>query len=199
MFVKICGLSTAADVAAAVAAGADAVGFVLTDSPRRVEAGLARELVTAVPENVLTVAVFREEPAAYVRAAVGAAGVRAVQLHGNHPAAAFAELSDLGLPLIRATSAAKAAGADCGDLGEELLLIDAPVPGAGEPWDWAELGAKPPAGKWLLAGGLSPANVAAAITAASPWGVDVSSGVEIRRGVKGPALIAEFVRAAKSA
>ncbi|WP_406086256.1 phosphoribosylanthranilate isomerase [Kitasatospora purpeofusca] len=198
MFVKICGLSTAVDVAAAVAAGADALGFVLTESPRRVEPGLVRELVAAVPEEVLTVAVFREEPAAYVREAVRAAGVRAVQLHGSHPAGAFAELSDLGLPLVRATSAAKAAGADCGDFGEDLLLLDAPVPGAGEPWDWAELGARPPAGKWLLAGGLGLANVRAAIAAANPWGVDVSSGVEVRRGVKDPDLIAEFVHAAKS-
>ncbi|MER5352349.1 phosphoribosylanthranilate isomerase [Kitasatospora sp. NPDC002551] len=199
MFVKICGLSTAADVAAAVEAGADAVGFVLTESPRRVEPELARELAAAVPEEVLTVAVFREEPAAYVREAVRATGLRAVQLHGNHPASAFAELSDLNVPLIRATSAAAAAGADSGDFGEDLLLLDAPVAGAGEPWDWSELGSKPPAGKWVLAGGLNPANVAAAIAAAAPWGVDVSSGVEVRRGVKDPALIAAFLRAAKSA
>lgn len=154
MFVKICGLSTAVDVAAAVAAGADALGFVLTESPRRVEPGLVRELVAAVPEEVLTVAVFREELTAYVREAVRAAGVRAVQLHGSHPAGAFAELSDLGLPLVRATSAAKAAGADCGDFGEDLLLLDAPVPGAGEPWDWAELGARP-CGREVAAGGRS--------------------------------------------
>ncbi|MGW6916459.1 phosphoribosylanthranilate isomerase [Kitasatospora sp. NPDC054939] len=198
MFVKICGLSTAADVATAVAAGADAVGFVLTESPRRVAPELVRELVAAVPEEVLTVAVFREEPAEYVRAAVRASGVRAAQLHGNHPPAAFAELADLGLPLIRATSAAAAAGSDCGDFGEELLLLDSPVPGSGEAWDWSELGARPPAGRWMLAGGLHPANVGAAIAAARPWGVDVSSGVEARRGVKDPALITEFVRAAKA-
>ncbi|MFE2108122.1 phosphoribosylanthranilate isomerase [Kitasatospora sp. NPDC059463] len=196
---KICGLSTAEDVAAAVAAGADAIGFVLTESPRRVSPELARELAAAVPEGVLTVGVFREEPAAYVREAVRATGVRAVQLHGNHPAAAFAELSDLGLPLIRATSAAAAAGADSGDFGEDLLLLDAPVAGAGEPWDWSALGRTPPAGRWVLAGGLSPANVADAIAVAKPWGVDVSSGVEVRRGVKDPALIAEFLWAAKSA
>lgn len=196
---KICGLSTAADVATAVAAGADAVGFVLTESPRRVAPALARELVAGVPEGVLTVAVFREEPAAYVRAAVLEAGVRAVQLHGNHPASAFAELGDLGLPLIRATSAEAAAGADCGDFGEQMLLLDSPVPGSGDAWDWSELGARPPAGTWLLAGGLNPANVASAITTARPWGVDVSSGVEARRGVKDPELITRFVRAAKTA
>ncbi|GAA3021686.1 hypothetical protein GCM10020229_36130 [Kitasatospora albolonga] len=102
------------------------------------------------------------------------------------------------MPLIRATSAAAAAGASCGDFGEDLLLLDSPVPGSGEAWDWAELGAKPPGGTWLLAGGLTPGNVREAIAAARPWGVDVSSGVEVRRGVKDPALITEFVRAAKA-
>ncbi|MGW4651143.1 phosphoribosylanthranilate isomerase [Kitasatospora sp. NPDC004289] len=198
MFVKICGLSTAPDVAAAVEAGADAVGFVLTESPRRVTPELVRELLAGVPEGVLSVAVFREEPAAYVREMVRASGVGAAQLHGNHPPAAFAELADLGVPLIRATSAAAAAGASCGDFGEDLLLLDSPVPGSGEAWDWAELGAKPPGGRWLLAGGLTPGNVREAIAAARPWGVDVSSGVEVRRGVKDPALITEFVRAAKA-
>ncbi|WP_371482505.1 phosphoribosylanthranilate isomerase [Kitasatospora sp. NBC_00315] len=199
MFVKICGLSTIRDIEAAVRGGADAVGFVLTESPRRVNPALVRELVEAVPAKVLTVAVFRDEPADEVRRAVRAAGVGAVQLHGDHPADAFAELRDLGLTLVRATSAASAAGAAAGDFGEDLLLLDSPVPGSGESWDWSELGTTPPAGRWLLAGGLTPANVAEAVTLARPWGVDVSSGVEIRRGVKSPDLIEEFLRRAKAA
>ncbi|MFJ9519764.1 phosphoribosylanthranilate isomerase [Kitasatospora sp. NPDC101801] len=199
MFVKICGLSTAQDVAAAVAAGADAIGFVLTESPRRIEPAAARRLAELVPEGVLTVAVFGREPSAEVREAATAAGVRAVQLHGDHPPAAFAGLRDLGLQLVRATSAAAGAGAACGDFGEDLLILDSPVPGSGRPWDWSELGANPPSGSWMLAGGLGPANVAEAIAAARPWGVDVSSGVEVRRGVKDPELIAEFVHRAKAA
>lgn len=199
MFVKICGLSTAPDVAAAVVAGADALGFVLTESPRRVEPAAVRRLVEQVPAEVLTVAVFRDEPSEHVRRAVLAAGVGAVQLHGDHPPAVFAELRDLGLRLVRATSASAAAGAACGAFGEDLLILDSPVPGSGEPWDWSELGANPPTGSWMLAGGLSPANVAEAIATARPWGVDVSSGVEVRRGVKDPALIEEFVRRAKAA
>ncbi|MER5865547.1 phosphoribosylanthranilate isomerase [Kitasatospora sp. NPDC002040] len=199
MFVKICGLSTAPDVAAAVAAGADAIGFVLTPSPRRIEPEQARLLAEQVPAGVLTVAVFTDEAPEVVRQAATAAGVGAVQLHGDHPPAAFAALRDLGLKLVRATSAAAAAGAACGDFGEDLLILDSPVPGSGEAWDWAELGANPPSGSWMLAGGLNPANVAAAVAAARPWGVDVSSGVEVRRGVKDPALIEEFVRRAKAA
>ncbi|MFD9125802.1 phosphoribosylanthranilate isomerase [Kitasatospora sp. NPDC059571] len=199
MFVKICGLSTAPDVAAAVAAGADAVGFVLTESPRQIAPEAVRELVAGVPAGVLTVAVFRDEPTEEVRRAALASGVGAVQLHGHHPAAAFAALTDLGLTLVRATTAASAAGAAVGDFGEELLILDSPSPGSGEPWNWSDLGASRPSGSWMLAGGLNPENVAEAVAQARPWGVDVSSGVEVRRGVKSPELIAEFVRRAKAA
>ncbi|MFD0262807.1 phosphoribosylanthranilate isomerase [Kitasatospora indigofera] len=199
MFVKICGLSTIQDIEAAVRAGADAVGFVLTASPRRVSPEQARRLVAAVPEGVLTVAVFRDEPLDQVRRDAREAGVGAVQLHGEHPASAFAELRDLGLTLVRATSAASAAGASCGDFGEDLLLLDSPVPGSGESWDWSALGEAPPAGRWMLAGGLAPANVAGAVALARPWGVDVSSGVEVRRGVKSPELIEEFLREVRAA
>lgn len=199
MFVKICGLSTAEDVRAAVAAGADAVGFVLTASPRRITPEQARRLAEAVPEGVLTVAVFRDEPLEQVRRDALEAGVGAVQLHGDHPASAFAALRDLGQTLVRATSAASAAGSSCGDFGEDLLLLDSPVPGSGESWDWSALGATPPAGRWMLAGGLTPGNVREAVALARPWGVDVSSGVEVRRGVKSPELIAEFVRAVRAA
>jgi phosphoribosylanthranilate isomerase len=199
VFVKICGLSTARDVAAAVGAGADAVGFVLTESPRQVSPEVVRGLVAEVPDGVLTVAVFREEPSAEVRRAALAAGVGAVQLHGGHPASAFAELADLGLTLVRATTAALAAGAAVGDFGEELMILDSPSPGSGAPWDWSDLGANRPRGSWMLAGGLDPENVAEAVAAARPWGVDVSSGVEVRRGVKSPELIAEFVRRARLA
>jgi phosphoribosylanthranilate isomerase len=199
VFVKICGLRTARDIAAAVGAGADAVGFVLTDSPRQVAPSVVRGLVEEVPEGVLTVAVFTDEPLERVRRDALAAGVGSVQLHGGHPPAAFAQLRDLGLNLVRATAASRAQGASCGDFGEDLLILDSPKPGSGEPWDWAALGAAPPSGNWMLAGGLAPGNVAEAIGAARPWGVDVSSGVELRRGVKDPALIAEFVRSAKAA
>ena len=85
------------------------------------------------------------------------------------------------------------------DWGEELLLIDAAVPGSGEAWDYSSVRAKGLAGRdWLLAGGLDPANVTDAATQAGAWGVDVSSGVESSRGVKDLARIRAFVAAAKS-
>lgn len=196
VYVKICGLREPEHVRAAVEAGADAIGFVLTRSPRRVTPARARELASAVPPHVLTVAVFAGEAPDEVRAATLEAGVRAVQLHGDHPHDDFTALKDLGVTLIRAG----AAGTDlrCGAFDEDLLIVDAPRPGSGEPWDWAAVRGRPE-GRWMLAGGLDPSNVAEAVAAARPWGVDVSSGVEVASGVKDTALIKSFVVAAHAA
>ncbi|MEV0200568.1 phosphoribosylanthranilate isomerase [Nonomuraea sp. NPDC050691] len=196
MHVKICGLSEPGHVETAVEAGADAIGFVLTRSPRQVTPERAAELAALVPAHVLTVGVFRGEDPTQVRAATLAAGLRAVQLHGHHPHADFTALKDLGLTLVRAVDAQ--ADLRCGAYDEDLLIVDAPRPGSGEPWDWAAVRGRP-SGRWLLAGGLDPANVATAIDAARPWGVDVSSGVEVAPGVKDPGLIRDFVAAARGA
>ncbi|MFI6759810.1 phosphoribosylanthranilate isomerase [Micromonospora sp. NPDC050417] len=198
MFVKVCGLRTAPDIATAVDAGADAIGFVLTPSPRRVTPAEARELGEAVPTGVLTVGVFRGEPVDVVRDAVAASGVRAIQLHGDEPATHYTALRDLGLPLIRGTSPGRPAGLRPGALGEDLLIVDSPQPGSGAAWDWDTLDRTALDGRWLLAGGLHPENVGAAIDALRPWGVDVSSGVEMRRGVKDPALIRAFLKTVRT-
>ncbi|MFD1930244.1 phosphoribosylanthranilate isomerase [Nonomuraea mangrovi] len=195
MFVKICGLSEPEHVEAAVEAGADAIGFVMTRSPRRVSPARAAELAAQVPAHVLTVGVFMGEPVEEVRQAATAAGVRAVQLHGRHPHADFTALKDLGLTLVRAVPAD--ADLRTGAFDEDLLIVDAPRAGAGEPWDWAAVRGGP-SGHWLLAGGLDPGNVRQAIAAAQPWGVDVSSGVEVSRGVKDSALIRAFLQAARA-
>ena len=191
---KICGLSEPEHVATAVAAGADAIGFVMTRSPRRITPERAAELGALVPEHVLTVGVFRGEDPETVRAAALASGVRAVQLHGRHPHGDFTALKDLGVRLVRAVDAQ--ADLRCGAFDEDLLLVDAPHAGSGEPWDWAAVRGRP-SGQWMLAGGLAPANVAEAIAAADPWGVDVSSGVETAPGVKDSALIEAFLHAAR--
>ncbi|MEU4328960.1 phosphoribosylanthranilate isomerase [Nonomuraea dietziae] len=195
MFVKICGLREPEHVEAAVEAGADAIGLVMTASPRRVTPSRAAELAALAPSHVLTVGVFMGEPVEEVRQAAQAAGVGAVQLHGRHPHTDFTALKDLGLTLVRAV----AADADLrtGAFDEDLLIVDAPRAGAGEPWDWTAVRGRP-SGNWLLAGGLDPGNVRQAIEAARPWGVDVSSGVEVARGVKDSALIRSFLRAARS-
>jgi phosphoribosylanthranilate isomerase len=198
MFVKVCGLSTPESVRTAVAAGADAVGFVLTSSPREVTAAQVRELLAHVPAGLPAVGVFRHEPAVDAVATAREAGLAWVQLHGDRTPADVRTVHDAGLQLIRAVT--MAAGPESfGAWGEDLLLIDAAVPGSGEAWDYASVRAKGLEGRqWLLAGGLDPLNVAGAAAQAGAWGVDVSSGVESSRGVKDLVKIRDFVLAAKS-
>lgn len=197
MFVKLCGLRTESDVAVAVETGADAVGFVLTASPRQIDAGLARSLVAQVPADVLTVAVVRGISAAEAGELALRTGVRALQLHGDYPKAAFDELAHHPFQLVRATALGPGTDVRTGAFGEELLLIDSPVAGSGEQWDITRLQDNRPTGTWVLAGGLSPETVAGAIGVARPWGVDVSSGIESSRGVKDHGRMREFVAAAR--
>ncbi|WP_432032442.1 phosphoribosylanthranilate isomerase [Streptomyces antibioticus] len=196
LFVKICGLKTERDVDTAVEAGADAVGFVFSASPRRIDPATAARLCRRVPEHVLTVGVFRDEPLADVRSVAAEAGIGAVQLHGSEGREYYDDLGAGGWKLIRAAAFGDSVPR-CGEMGEDLLLLDAPVPGSGVAWDWSGGPAPAPGEKWLLAGGLTPENVRAAVDVARPWGVDVSSGVEAARGVKDPALIRSFVAVAR--
>lgn len=195
MFVKLCGLRTEQDVATAVDAGADAVGFVFTTSPRQVPVETVKQLLRGVPAGVLSVGVVHGIPAAEAGALARAAGVDALQLHGSYPRPAFEELAELRL--LRATSLTADTEVRTGAYGEEWLLLDSPIAGSGARWDLSALHTTRPTGQWLLAGGLAPDNVAEAIEAARPWGVDVSSGVESARGVKDHGRMREFVAAAR--
>lgn len=194
MFVKVCGLRTPADVDVAVSSGADAIGFVFAASPRRVDPAAARPLV-ALAGSTLTVGVFHGQPAEDVRAIAEATGIGAVQLHGDYPKDAFTALADPRWQLIRAVPFS-APDLRVGAYGDEYLLVDAPRAGSGESWDYASVAGLD--GRWLLAGGLTPASVALAAATAAAWGVDVSSGVESSRGVKDHALIADFITAARA-
>ncbi|MCX4629173.1 phosphoribosylanthranilate isomerase [Streptomyces sp. NBC_01443] len=195
LFVKICGLKTANDVDVAVAAGADAVGFVFAaGSPRTIDAAAARELAARVPAGVLTVGVFRGQPVEEVRRLTEESGVRGVQLHGDEGPEYYEALRAEGRILLRATAEHVKR---CGEYGEDLLLLDAPDPGSGKPWNWGSEEFTAPGGHWLLAGGLTPGNVREAVETTGAWGVDVSSGVERERGVKSPDLIRAFIEAAR--
>ncbi|MDQ2624021.1 MAG: phosphoribosylanthranilate isomerase [Actinomycetota bacterium] len=197
MFIKICGLSTVRDVEVVAESGADAMGIVLSSSsPRAVSEGRARELVAAGRDALTTVLVVHDLPVSEAIDHARRWGVDVLQLHGYGPADALLAARELSRTW-RAVPAA-AAPAVVGEQGEEALLLDSHTPGSGEQWDLGTLGA-PPRGRWLLAGGLAPGNVAAAITAVQPWGVDVSSGVESTRGTKDHALIRRFVAAARGA
>jgi phosphoribosylanthranilate isomerase len=194
MFVKVCGLRTSADVDVAVSSGADAVGFLFATSPRQVDPATARSLV-AVAGATLTVGVFHRQPVEEVRAIAEATGIGAVQLHGDYPKDAFTALADPRWQLIRAVPFS-APDLRVGAYGDQFLLVDAPRGGSGESWDYASVAGLD--GQWLLAGGLTPASVAAAVGASRAWGVDVSSGVESSRGVKDHGLIRDFVAAARA-
>ena len=190
--IKICGLTTAADVAAAVAAGADAIGFVFAESVRRVTVAAAREAAAAAPRTVLRVAVMRHpEPAAW----------RAV-LDGFAPDVLQTDAEDFaGLEVpagVRRWPVYREGGiGDAAELPEEFLY-EGPKSGAGEPVDWIFAAALARRGNMILAGGLTAANVGPAVAAVKPWGVDVSSGVEAAPGVKDPARVREFIQAARA-
>lgn len=201
-WIKICGLSTVDAVSAAVLGGADAVGFVFASgSPRTVAPEDAADLVALVPEGVETVGVFRDQPAEEVIAMARTARVRTVQLHGDEGPEVFDAVRRAGFDVIRATSAERYAvePQDATALfGDARLLLDAPAPGAGLAFDASALLASPPSDDWILAGGLTPDNVAALGEALGATGLDVSSGVEKSRGVKDPELIRRFLAAARA-
>ncbi|MDX2759058.1 phosphoribosylanthranilate isomerase [Streptomyces europaeiscabiei] len=197
LFIKICGLKTEQDVDTAVEAGADAIGFVFSASPRRIDAATAARLSRRVPEHVLTVGVFRQELLGDVRSQATESGIGAIQLHGPEDRAYYDDLATGDWTLIRAAAFGDSVPR-CGEFGEDMLLVDAPVPGSGIAWDWASKPLAAAGERWLLAGGLTPENVRDAVAATDPWGVDVSSGVEQSRGVKDPGLIRDFIKAARA-
>ena len=200
MYVKVCGLTDPEMARVAVAAGADAVGVVMSErSPRHVSPDVAVGVVDAVGGRADTVLVVREMPVEQAVEVAAGIGVDVLQLHGRYSAAEFVT-ARAGFPRVwRATALDDATDLTVGAWGEELLLLDAPVAGSGHTWDLGALEHRRPEGHWLLAGGLDPTNVAAAVAAARPWGVDVSSGVESSRGVKDADLVRAFVAAARTA
>jgi phosphoribosylanthranilate isomerase len=207
--VKICGLRTAADVAAVAAAGAAYAGFVFfPKSPRHLTVEAARALALAAPEGLCKVALTVDADDATLDAIVGAVPLDMLQLHGHESPERVAEVkARYGLPVMKAVGVA-----DEGDLAGLLemslaadqLLIDAKPPkgadlpgGNGLAFDWRLLVGRKWLRPWMLAGGLTPDNVARAVRLTGARQVDVSSGVESAPGVKDPARIAAFVQAAQ--
>lgn len=194
-FVKICGLRTAEAVDAAIEAGADALGFVFADSVRRVSPEQAAALAARVPPGILRVAVMRHpDPADWDAVA---AVLRPDWLQTD--AADFAGLAippGIGLlPVYR-----DAPGLDSRAAGrEDQLLFESADSGTGLAPDWDRARHLARQTRLVLAGGLHPGNVGAAIRQVRPWGVDVSSGVEAARGIKDPERIRAFVAAVRRA
>jgi phosphoribosylanthranilate isomerase len=213
--VKICGITSAVDAHAATDAGADALGFNFFNKSRRfIEPAAARQIVDELPDRMLKVGVFVNKSASEIASIVAEARLNAVQLHGDEPATILSQLPTH----VRIVRAYRCTGEglapleryldECHSLGRmpDAVLIDsdagAAYGGTGEQADWrlireqqSALGGLP----LILAGGLTSENVAGAIEAVRPAGVDVASGVEREPGIKDPQRIAEFISASRKA
>jgi phosphoribosylanthranilate isomerase len=200
--IKVCGVTREADALLAADLGVDAVGFNFAPgSPRRLEPGRARALGAALPPFVVRVGVFVDAGPEEIEAVAGRAGLHVAQLHGEETPAMCAAL---GVPWYKAHRVGAGFRADAvRRWGGGAFLLDAADPerrgGTGRTFDWAVARAAAAHGRVILAGGLTPDNVAAAIAAARPYAVDVSSGVESAPGVKDPDLLRAFVRRARDA
>ena len=209
--VKICGLKTPEDVAAVAAAGAAYAGFVFfPKSPRHVTLDQARAMAFAAPVGLAKVALTVDADDAALDTIIEAVPLDMLQLHGHESPNRVAEVrARYGLPVMKAVGVA-----DEGDLAAifdystvaDQLLIDAKPPknaalpgGNGLSFDWRLVAQRRWLRPWMLAGGLTPDNVAEAIRLTNARQVDVSSGVESAPGVKDPARIAAFTRAALGA
>ena len=184
MLVKICGITRAEDAQAAVDAGAGALGFVFwPDSPRFIDPHRARAIAATLPPFVTTVGVFVNQPVAYVNAVASLVRLGAVQLHGDET---VDEAAAISTPVIKAM----AVDDDRVKMwpARTTILLDAKDPvlrgGTGRTIDWTAAAAVAAQRKIVLAGGLSPDNVAEAVARVRPFGIDVSSGVERAPGVK---------------
>ena len=197
--VKICGITRLEDALLAVRLGADALGFNFWPGSKRfVDPDTARAIVDRLPPLVSAVGVFVNQPPTEVLATAARSGVGAVQLHGDEP---YEDCN--GYP-ITAIKALRVAGpeslADMHRYRVKAFLLDAPSAGyggSGATFDWAVARAAAEQVPVLLAGGLTPENVADAIRAVRPFAVDVASGVESAPGVKDPEKLARFIERAK--
>ncbi len=211
--IKICGVTTSDDALAAIDAGADAIGLnFYPRSPRALTAEQAASISATIGGRAIKVGVFVNRPAHEIVKIAAECGLDMVQLHGDEPPAVVSVLAPLGV--LRAfrdshdLAAARAYLDDCAARRAlpRMVLFDGAAPGqfggTGHTADWAALagGAAAMYGlPWVLAGGLHPGNVGAAMAATRPSAVDVASGVESRPGVKCREKMAEFVRAARAA
>jgi phosphoribosylanthranilate isomerase len=199
MFVKICGITNEDDALLATALDADAIGFVFAPSARRVDPETARDIVRRLPREIHTIGVFRNERPERIVEIVGRAGLRGVQLHGAEPASEVKWIRERVQFVIQAFTAGDPALATARQSAADIILVDSPDPGSGKVFDWRLAEGAPRGKRILLAGGLTPVNVADAIRLVRPWGVDVSSGVEQAPGRKDPSKLRRFVVAAREA
>ncbi|MGC2321521.1 MAG: phosphoribosylanthranilate isomerase [Terriglobales bacterium] len=215
VWVKICGTTNLEGAQVAVDAGADALGFIFAQSPRRISPSEAKEIIAALPQKVETVGVFVNQKSEVILQTAKKAGLTGVQLHGDETLEFAHELRDgaraagIKLRIYKAVAMKRLTAGDL-DLSSPKNLISAFLldsgswtkrGGTGKKFDWEQ--AAPMVSfmsrrfDLIIAGGLNPENVAKAIGLFRPWGVDVVSGVEREPGKRDPEKVRAFVKAAK--
>jgi len=209
LWVKICGNTSFEDAMVAAAAGADAVGFVLAASPRQVTVELVASITPKLPPSIEKIGVFVDSTLEEIETAVRLCGLTGVQVHvggGSELAARLRERLGPELRILRVlhfgANLMERAMAAAGERDVDAILIDSrtatAVGGTGIRFDWnaAESVFRGAGTRLVVAGGLTPLNVAEAVEKLRPWGVDVVSGVEAAPGRKDPEKVREFVRTA---
>jgi len=202
--IKICGITNEQDAKVAVEAGADALGFIMyRKSPRFVEAAVAKRIIDGLPPFISAVGVFVNEEAATVRRLMDECGLTLAQLHGDESSAYCEKLGRPAMKAVRLKDRGTflALAEFQGRANVRAFVLDAfsdqAYGGTGQTIDWTLAAEAAGASRVLLAGGLTPDNVAEAIRQVRPYGVDVSSGVEVRPGEKDHAKVQAFIRAAR--
>lgn len=192
IWVKVCGLTSSEAVAAAVDAGVNAVGFVFAESKRKVTPKQAADLARDVPRDIVRVAVMLHPSQSELDEVWSQFRPDVLQTDAD-------DLGTLRVPAELKVTPVFRAGRELPAALPARLLFEGPVSGTGETTDWSAAAKLAARTQLILAGGLKPTNVAEAIAATRPFGVDVSSGVEARPGLKDPEKIYDFVRNARAA
>ena len=202
VYVKVCGITNLEDARMATGSGADAVGLVFAESPRKLSVEQAREIVATLTAGILKVGVFVDEEPAEVLLIATEVGLDYAQLHGDETPEAVAVLREEGVKVIKALRVRSAGSLDVMDEYEaDLYLLDAwsekARGGTGERFDWELAKSYGGRGNIVVSGGLTPENVQEAIRFFEQYGVDASSSLEDAPGKKNEERVRRFVSAAK--
>ena len=198
--VKICGITNLEDAQAAAEAGADALGFVFYPyTPRFIDPGKARAIIAKLPVFITSVGVFVDESEDLIRRIIREGGIQILQFHGSESPVLCTRFREKVIKAIRIKDEESISEMQMYDVDTFLLdtYLDCAKGGTGKTFNWkyAEMAKKN--GRIILSGGLNPSNIGDAVRKLKPYGVDVSSGVEISPGKKDHVKIREFVREAK--
>lgn len=202
VFTKVCGITNPGDARVAVDAGADAIGLIFAESPRKVSLEEARKVSIALPENILKVGVFVDAEPDEVLQIAREVGLNLAQLHGDETPETLAAIRNAGLPVMKALRVRNTEALGALERYEaDLFMLDAwsarARGGTGETFDWGLAKSVKGRGNIVVSGGLAPDNVREAIEFFEPYGVDASSSLEERPGKKSGERVRRFVRAAK--